>query len=338
MRLDDCVDNALQQLTADVRARFASDPIATMQIELGLSVQAVESLTNARADGGACDGVSFLQEGVVLYAPTANSRRENFTLAHELGHWLVEQTPGAYDWIADQVDAGRILETVCDGIAQRLLIPDSVAADVVNGTPLRAQHVLDLYAVTQASRPACAIALSKLLPGLGAVALIDRYSATVSHSSVSPHPEFGWPTVFPWRGQVLSDTHPLMLLPDGDTRSSRLPWSTLWGTKADFYINAVSEGARVIAVFSDTDLWNVEQFHAKGAREFDIRPLLSGYCCGTPFEVRGYSCTSCRQPFCPKCKHCKCQREVKREAPCTSCFLQFQPHLVENGLCLECRS
>jgi len=55
-----------------------------------LTVRAVDHLDDARADGGVCDGVSYLNDGVILYRSTGN-RRENFTLAHELGHWLVDQ-------------------------------------------------------------------------------------------------------------------------------------------------------------------------------------------------------------------------------------------------------
>ena len=40
--------------------------------------------------------LSYLSDGVVLYRSTGN-RRENFTMAHELGHWLVDQTNDVYD-------------------------------------------------------------------------------------------------------------------------------------------------------------------------------------------------------------------------------------------------
>lgn len=338
VNLEGCVEQALSLLTDDARARFAEDPLGVLRADLELTITPVEHLTDTRDDGGACDGVSFLQDGVILYAPTPKSRRENFTLAHELGHWLAEKAPGIYDWVADQDDPGRLLETVCDRIAQRLLLPETVASAVIGNGPIRAQHLLDLYDATQASRPVCAIALAKHLPGMGAIAIIDRYTGTVTHASVKPDREQGWPTVFPWRGQQLTDSHPLLRTASGASTTRRLPWQTPWGTQADFYVDAIGEDRRVITVFCGLDLWSIERFHAPIQRDFDTRPLLKGSCCGTTFERRGYPCPDCGQPFCPRCGDCRCERDTKRAATCTRCFLQFQPHLVVDGLCVDCRS
>jgi hypothetical protein len=312
--------------------------MGVLRADLGLTVTAVAHLANAREDGGACDGVSFLKDDVILYAPTPASRRENFTLAHELGHWLAEKAPDIYDWLADQNEPGRLLETLCDLIAQRLLLQENAAKAAIGPGPIRAQHLIDLYDATQASRPVCAIALAKYLPGLGAIAIINRYTRTVEHASVKPDPERGWPTVFPWRGQQLTNEHPLLGLPPGSSTTRRLPWRTPWNAQADFYVDAIGDYKRVIAVFCGSDLWNTERFHPHDGRDFDTRPLLMGYCCGTSFERRGYPCSNCQQPFCPRCEDCRCERDAKREVMCTKCFLQFLPHLVVDGRCVECRS
>lgn len=338
MNLEECVDQALSLVSDDVGARFALNPIEVLRSDFGLTINAVQHLTDTREDGGACDGVSFLEDGVVLYAPTPNSRRENFTLAHELGHWLAENAANIYDWLADQNDPGRLLETVCDRIAQRLLLPNDAAMAVIASGPIRAQHLINLYDATQASRPVCAIALAKHLPGLGAITLIDRRAGAVAHASVNPDPDRGWPTVFPWRNQRIADTHPLLRLAAGSSTSRRLSWSTPWGTQAEFYVDAVADDKRVIAVFSDSDLWDIEQFHPGLDHDFDTRPPLTGYCCGTSFERRGYPCSNCQKPFCPKCGDCRCERDAKREVTCTDCGLQYQPHLVADGLCVDCRS
>lgn len=338
MDLNDCVKRSLSLLPDRILTGFAANPLRVMREDLGLTVTAAEHLAASRADGGACDGLSFLQDGVILYASTPRSRRENFTLAHELGHWLIDQAPDLYDWLADQQDPGRLLETVCDRIAQQLLLPDSAAVAVVGGGPLRARHITALYEQTQASRPVCAIALAKHLPGLGAIAIIDRRSGTVTHASVKPDPQQGWPTVFPWRGQQLTDSHPLMALAPGASTARRLQWRTSWGREAEFYVDAVGEERRVLAVFCDCDLWGVERFHAPLRRDFDSRPVLTGTCCGGTFERRGYPCSECGQPFCPRCGECRCERAAKRAVRCTHCFLEFQPHLVVDGLCVECRS
>lgn len=337
MNLAGCVNQALSLLTDDVRARFVGDPMSVLRDDLGLTVRAVEHLASARDDGGACDGVSFLQDGVILYAPTPHSRRENFTLAHELGHWLAERAPDIYDWIADQDEPGRLLETVCDRIAQRLLLSESAAKTVIASGPIRAKHLIELYDATQASRPVCAIALAEHLPSLGAVVIIDRYARTVTHASVKPDPGQGWPAVFPWRSQTLTETHPLLSMTPGTSGARRMTWRTPWDAQAEFYVDAVSDDKRVIAVFCDRDLWKVESFHAPIQREFDTRPMLAGSCCGTSFERRGYPCPNCGRPFCPRCGDCRCQRDAKRALACTECFLQLPPHLIIDSVCVDCR-
>lgn len=105
--IDDCVYAAMATLSPETLSRFLADPLHTMRADLGLKVQEAEHLAEKRADGGACDGLSFLKDGVVLYAPTRNSRRQNFTLAHEVGHWLVHKVPAIFDWLVDQPDPKR---------------------------------------------------------------------------------------------------------------------------------------------------------------------------------------------------------------------------------------
>jgi hypothetical protein len=314
--LDGCVQASIAVLSGDVCRKFSGDPLTVLTAELGLTVRAVDHLARSRDAGGACDGLSFLEDGVILYAPTPASRRENFTLAHELGHWLAERAPGVYDWLADQDDPGRLLETVCDWIAQHLLLPDSAAQAVVGSGPVRAGHLFKLYDVTHASRPVCAIALAKQLAGLGAVAILDCATREVTHASVNPDPERGWPTVFPWPGQRPGAGHPLSALLAGNSLTRRLTWRTPWNSQAEFYVDAVSDGKRIVAVFSDQDLWACETFHSPIERAFDTRPSLRGHCCGAAFERRGYPCSTCRLPFCPKCGNCRCDRDAAREVQC----------------------
>lgn len=338
MDLEGCVSQALAQLSESQQQDFASDPHGLLTRQLGLTIRAVEQLGRSRAEGGACDGVSFLEDGVILYAPTQNSRRENFTLAHELGHWLVDKAPGIYDWLADQDAPGKLLETVCDRVAGRLLLREDLVTQQVGTGPVKAQHLMELYSASQASRPVCAIALAARLFGLGAVVIVDRSERAVTHASVNPDPERGWPTVYPWPGQRLIDSHPLLQLRPGFTSTRRQTWRMPWNTEADYYIDASADAKRVIAVFSASDLWGAERFHPKDDRDFDRRPVLRGSCCGKTFERRGYPCPSCNTAFCPDCGNCRCERDAMIEVRCQRCFLQYQPHLVVAGLCVECRS
>lgn len=336
--LDQCVDLCLSALSRETRDRFAKDPIATLRTELGMAVRAVDHLgDSSRSDGGACDGMSFLSDGVILYSPTPESRREYFTLGHELGHWLVEQSGEAFDWLGDQAEPAKLLETVCDRIAQRLLLSDDLANEVLGSGPVTAQFVLTLFSNSNASRPVCAIAAAQRLR-LGAVLIVDIRTGQVTHASVKPDPVLGWPRVYPWPGQVLDAGHPLMQWGSQARKTLRTRWRMPWGAQERFYVDAVADERRIFAVLSADDLWGVDRFHAPSDREFDTRPTLTGTCCGKTFERRGIPCPDCGDPYCPECGLCRCQKVSAREVVCSSCFLQYQPHLVVDGKCFDCRS
>lgn len=337
MNLEQAVEAAVAQLAAAVQARFPADPLGVLRGDLALTVQPAAHLTS-RDDGGACDGMSFLRDGVILFAPSPQSRRQNFTLAHELGHWLVIQAEAVFDWVGDQENSPRVLETLCDRIAQRLLLPgSSVDAALATRAPVRAGQVLELFNASQASRPVCAIALARRLPGLGAVVIIDRSTAAVSCASVRPDPEEGWPVVFPWPGQTVPSGHPFNSMTLGSTFMRRSFWRDQWNRQQDYYIDAATDGPRIVAVFSAMDLWQAEVLHLDGPREFDQRPTTEIWCCDETRAVRGWPCNTCGEPYCPKCDSCRCERQARREQTCTRCYLRYQPHLLVDGLCEDCR-
>ncbi|APZ33039.1 hypothetical protein BOH66_01055 [Microbacterium aurum] len=335
MNVDACVRLAVAAVPSDVRAGFIDDPLETMTGRLGLTVRAAPQLASARADGGFCDGMSFLDDGVILYRPTGN-RRENFTLAHELGHYIVNTLDRVVDWLADNDDDGRVLETICDRFARELLLPTNVAAELVGRGPVRARHVLELYSATSASHPVCMIALAQQMRELGAIALIDRTTGEVTDASVRPDPELGWPKVIPWRGQRMPQGHHLLGLEEGTGRTERLTWHGTWGDE-DFFIDAVGARNKIVCVFAATDIWTPGSAAPLISRDFDTRPHLRGTCCGRDFQVAGYPCPKCKKPFCPSCGLCPCQRSSAADALCDECFRLFRPHLLEGGLCVECR-
>jgi hypothetical protein len=335
--IEECSAIALSKLPDGVARRFTDDPLGTLQADLGLTVRPVSHLDDSRSDGGACDGISYLSDGVVLYRRTGN-RRENFTLAHELGHWLVDQSDEAYDRLAELDDPAKMLETVCDRIARLLLLPEDRITGVLQASLVEAQHVFDLHSATNASIPACAIALKDRLPGLGAVVVIDRDTQTVAYASVRSDDEHGWPKVFPWPGQAIPRGHPLLGLQPGGNLRQQTVWTMPWGSRADFYVDAVADSRRIIAILAADDLWQAERFHPAYDREFDQRPELEVRCCGQARKIRGWPCSSCHEGYCPTCGNCRCQRQAAAETMCAgSCFMRYLPHLLVDGLCEDCR-
>lgn len=337
MNLEPWIDRAVRAVDESIRAEFAEAPETTLRTRFDLQVQAMEGLSEERGDGGFCDGMSYLQDGVVLYAPTPNSRRQNFTMAHELGHWIVERDEGLFNWIADQDNAAVLLESVCDRIAQRLLLPDALVTQVLDGAAVRASHVARLFEVSNASWPACAIALARRLRGLAAIVLVTREDGLVHHASVQPDPDDGWPTIFPWRGQVLDAGHALMNIAPGSAFTRRISWRAPWGSQAEFFADGFADNRRIVGVLVAQDVWGVEPGRVLQPREFDTRPMGKIFCCGQDRLVRGYPCGKCGQQFCPVCKKCQCDRNAASEVLCTECFLLKNAMLVIEGVCDECR-
>lgn len=331
------MDRCVEQLDADIRQEFMLEPERTLTNRLGLTVRPVDALASSRGDGGFCDGMSYLEDGIILYAPTPNSRRQNFTLAHELGHWLVDQDVRLFDWIADQAEPDVVLESVCDQIAQRLLLPDDVIDSVLGAEVVRARHVQALFDRSQASYQACAIAVSRRIRGLGAVVLIGKHDGVVQHASIRPDPDDGWPEVYPWRGQVLPEINGLRTLTSGGSFTRRITWRDSWDRTSDYYADVVADERKSIVVLAGQDVWCVEPSYVSPPREFDQRPMMRVHCCGREQTFRGYPCPTCREGFCPDCGDCRCTRGSKTEVMCTRCFVVKQPQLVVAGLCENCR-
>lgn len=332
-------DWVLRAVTSEpeVAALFADDPAGTMQDGLKLLVQVVDDVQTSRGVHGACDGISFLEDGVVTYRATPYSQRDQFTLGHETGHFLLDRLPGFYDWLVNQPHEDELLESMCDRIAARLLLPDSKVTSVVGAGPLRAVHVDELVQSSRASRPACAIALAQRLNVVGAVVLIDQASRVVSHASVRSDPDRGWPTVFPWRSQPCPAAHPLAVMKPGASWRGKSWWSTQWEQRADYYIDAVSDGRTIVAVFADTDLWSSERLHLDQSREYDTRPWLTFWCCGREQSFQGYPCGTCGRGYCRTCRECECDRRSKSSTVCIGCNLEMPRHRLQAGRCEECR-
>lgn len=333
---DRIVERALARLSPNVREAFARDPLGTVQTHLGLSVAEVPELADRRSSGGRCDGVSFLEHGVLLFART-RSKRYNFTIAHEVGHWLVDQTAGIYDWIGDQPDPQAILENLCDRIAQRLLLPDTVIDQVVGEGPLRASHLLRLASVSNASRAASCIGIVRRLPGAGAVAYASRETGAIAYSSIQPHPELGWPTVYPWPGQSLPEGSPFLQLGTGQESTKLSAWTSRWGKTVDYFIDAVADEDYIYLIFSDMNIWQITTGFVPKELQFDRRPHQTIFCCGQERAVRGYPCASCGQISCPKCGRCRCDKRSSHETPCSDCGTVYLPHLLDtDGRCEMC--
>ena len=214
-------------LPADQRANIALDPIGGIE-DLDYEVVAEPALTSQRGAGGWCDGMSFADQNTVMYAPTPGSKKENFTLLHEVAHILVENDDDALIWLADCDNYEVELERLCEQIAAALVVPEDLIDEVVGTGPPTGEDLKTLVTRSAASGPACTIALSSRLSS-GAVVLIDRIAGTVIHSALRGEDL----KVYPWKGTQVPDGHPLLNLEPGSGMTSRQYWVDTWGRRQE---------------------------------------------------------------------------------------------------------
>jgi len=311
-----------------------SDPAEAMRSQFNLRVRKTKAPPQ-RGEAGTCDGLSILSQGLVLYVDTA-SRRRNFTLLHELGHHLADQCEELLIWAADQPDTGRVLEEICDRFAATLLIPETLASDVVGAGPVKAKHLADLFQRSIASREVCAIALCRFLGCQGFVAILDReaWQVTFAARQIDTRP-------YPWRGDIVPTGHPLRKLGAGGTLRCTGWWAFADGEQVDYWFDSVSDQRYAYAVFASTDLWEVSPFHGytvPAERPTAQRFSFSCSACARSGQTYAYPCSTCGQPPCDKCGKCECDRRRDRARVCSRCRISVEPHLLKQGLCVDCRA
>lgn len=325
-----CAGQALAGVSDDVRRDLAHDLADAIRTHFGLRVQPAETF-GERGDGGWCDGVSIIDSGVILYRPTP-SRRENFTLMHELGHHLIDNNVECLSWIADQPDPSRVLEQVCDHIAAHLLITAADVDTALAGGPPDASAVLRLFAGTEASRSACAIAVARKLPCDGFVVLVEEGAGEVFFASRARDTR-----PYAWKGDQIAAGHPLRQeLPPARTLAW---WQYPRGAeRRAYYMSTATDRGWTVAVFAENDLFGVADLHLPQQVEEDRGYDGQVTCpCGYSGPTRWWPCKECGQSQCPKCGECACTRRARQRVPCQSCFVSVLPHLLEDGLCDVCR-
>ncbi len=325
----------LGALGEPTRDAFHSDPKRATVEQLGLTLSEATALGQSRDGGGWCDGVSFTEAGVILYAVTPWSRRENFTIAHEVGHHLVDgdENDDLWDWLADHPDRSKFIEATCDAIARRLLLPRSRVDQVLSGGPVSGASVAALYAASEASREVCAIAIAERLGCEGFVLLAKADTETVTFASRSDETR-----PCPWRGDRLPVGHPLSSLRVGDSKACESWWPTRAKVQRRFYQHAVRDiDDWIYAVFAENDLWGAARLHLpepaqQGLRRFQVRCP-----CGFNGTTTSFPCPTCRKPPCPTCG-CDCDRRAALPTDtCERCFRRVRSHLLVDHLCDDCR-
>jgi len=316
-----------------VRSELAQDPAAALRRRFDLIVQATQTPAR-RGEGGWCDGLSFLHERLVLYVPTPSSRREHFTLLHELGHHLAATCDDLLEWAADSPNPSRVIEEMCDAMAAQLLLPDELLNGVLARAKPSAQHLVALYERSTASREVCAIALAQRLGCEGFVTLIrrDRLEVTFSSRVAETRP-------YAWRGDLLPPAHPLRTLGTARVLRCESWWPLPGGERRGYWLDALADDRHTYAIFADSDLWGITPLHILDRVEARTeRPTIEVHCstCGFQGVTHRFPCTDCRKPACPRCGDCACSRRIRQSGVCRVCHCRVPKHRLRDGTCNDC--
>jgi hypothetical protein len=323
-------NRVLAALSDEARGDLAHGLADAIRDHFGLAVRHANAF-GERGAGGWCDGVSIIDSGVILYRPTP-SRRENFTLMHELGHHLVDNDVECLAWIADQPDPPRVLEQICDQLAADLLISADAVDEVLASAAPNANTVLHLYDHTEASRSACAIATARKLPCDGFVLLVEEGTASVFFAARARDTR-----PYGWRGDTIPVGHPLRQDPPPARTLAWWPYPSGY-ERREYFMSTATDRGWTVAVFAENNLFDLPGFHIPQHVEEDRGYDGEVTCpCGYSGKTRWWPCNQCGQPQCPRCGECDCARQDRKRVACTNCFVKVQPHLIVDGLCDQCR-
>jgi len=324
----------IESIRVDVRQELATDPIQAMAKHFQITVRATHSAPSRRGYGGQCDGLSIFERDLVLYVPT-ESRRQNFTLLHELGHFLARD-PEVLEWAADLENPSRAIEEVCDYVAAGLLLPSDVIDRAMGGQKPTGASAIALYNASIASREACLIALAERLGCEGFVLLVgpDREIVGFASRVADTRP-------YPWRGDRLPKAHRLRTLASNRQFRGESWWPFSDGEQRAYYLDAASDDSYVYAVFAAADLWNISPLHLSQPSPSRIptvsRPVLCANC-GYQGATYQFPCSDCHQPYCPRCGKCACDRRAWESGQCRICFCSVPRRRLRDGVCNDCQS
>lgn len=327
-------------LPAETRFRLAHEPIPALE---GMGVCVLELDSGLRADVCSCDGAYFalpyVTRPTITYLRTPGSRRQHFTLLHELGHHLVRSRELLLSEIADyEGDRDQLEERICDAFAGLVLIPDEVLQSVVGNRRPVAADLRNLFDACQGSREACAVRLAQRLRCDGYVALLDPKSRSVRFAS--PSPECG----YPWaRGTLIPpDHHAWSVISTGVYRGEgEVAWASRH--RRNYWLDAVLDGGVIHAVFASDRYWVATGLGilSDPSRTVATPMLMSGHCAHCRARVFGtHACDKCGDVTCRTCGRCGCGAPQRSAGVCNRCHLrkarsQFR---LGSALCRECET
>lgn len=303
---------------------LGQDPWATIDEMDELDIRVEAELHGSCKGGGYYDRASK----TIYLHPTGN-RRDNFTLLHELGHYLQQRHAewGLALLDLDRLEMRKTEEAVSDAIAAEILLQQHVRDVDLSGINSPAKVAADIYARSEASRSAAMRYVHGVL-GDGtkwilSVADLDgrvlfsqsTYEAYPSKKGMV-QPGFAALAVEAEAGVVRRNLHEGMVYQHGQELQEMRAEAALDLTGTHVFValtpaERFGRGKVVRSSFTCDDVGcETEEFTADPSTRW---------------------CASCCQPHCPTCDRCACERGEPATI-CPSCFMQVTAYEQVNDL------
>ncbi|MCD0443956.1 ImmA/IrrE family metallo-endopeptidase [Glycomyces sp. A-F 0318] len=332
----------LEQASPGAAARLAKEPFAELANRTDIRVVRMPELIDA---GGAARGdcsVSGSYDGktrpaTAVVAESLSSRRQHFTLLHELGHHLQQSDPELGEAALSHERSKEFEDAACDAFAAEILLPAPLVSDLVAAHGPTVEAALELFHRTSASRAAICVRLAAELKAPGVAAVIEA-SGTVSfaaaHGNLYPPRRGSDQRSNPLIGAALAQPGARGVIRRDD---ALIEYST-GRTSAELYGQAAWCGGLLLVVMVEYDAhWRAFAPPREGrARGSAGERWADCGVCETGFAAAD-RCPRCLEPRCPE-GHCECTRATERL--CSACFLLKHPAQFKSDpeVCDDCCS
>jgi hypothetical protein len=303
-------------------AALRNDPFGALMHDPAIAVAIEDDLVDTGCGGGGY----YRPSPPTIHLHPATSRRDNFTLLHELGHHL-QQWHDQWGYVLIDMaasDRRTIEEAVCDQFAAHVLLPVGEADR--RATSLHPADVMaGLFARSKASRSATLQRVRKMLPAesrwILAVADLDGVVITsaTTYGDAPPPKDFAQEGFRSVAAEALQSAVRREFHEGIEYRTGMVLDDMRVEAALDF------EERYVFVALRPTTA------NGTGTATFPVQEC-SNPACDSTFASRDSvgRCATCQGFKCPHCHRCGCA-VFQRPAMCATCFMPYTPAEMASG-------
>ncbi len=299
-----------------LRGRLSEAPLVELGTWPDLEVKYIDRSAQSPDCTIAGAYIDTVEPPIIGIIEGSYSRREAFTVLHELGHHLQRTELQLAQDLPSQPDRGRLLEEMTsDAFAAAILIPADLAQKYLGDKTPTAADVRRLWVEANASRAAMCVRAAQNLSSPGHVVLLDADGVISFSATYAEYPlKVG-----------LDQSESAIVRSARSSGAGLISGKTTWrysegATGQEHYAQATRLGDYIL-VISVVDGAPWEQIALSAPKQTYYREWHTCVTCGHLMRTYGHEvCAICKDPKCPDCGRCACPSRVA-ERTCTECFL-----------------